>query len=297
LLKNQINMTRVLVIISIIAFFSSCNQPMKGGQNIKKMDSLKTKLSMNDTINLPDSIINPKDSSVLIKISGGEFIYGLSEHLRDSLLNGKGKGVTHSDSEVFNSEFSAKNITLPTYYIDKYEITNYQFLKFIEHTGYLPPTGWSTSKAKQNLRCPVTNIGWADARAYAEWAQKRLPSEEEWEKAARGKDGRMWPWGNNPDGEKYNGSFQGYFKPVNVGSFPTGASPYGIMDMAGNVYEMTTGKWIDGTQAIRGGSFLNGGAYTSTTFRWASDDTIKGASWLGFRCVLDSVDAIGMNKN
>lgn len=252
---------------------------------IKKMDSIKTiykeQLIKGDAT-LPDAIMNSVDGSEQVKIPAGEFIYGINKKDREELL----KEMKSEVDEIFQYEFKQTNISLPTFYIDKYEVSNEQFLKFLDATGYTIPK-WSKEIALEAPKLPVTNIGYNAARAYAAWAGKRLPSEEEWEKAARGTDGRVWPWGNEPRGENYNGFSQSYFRPVNVGSYPLGASPYGVMDMAGNVYEMTTGDW-NGMYAMRGGSFLNAGALTRTMFRWAPGDTINGAVWLGFRCVIDS---------
>ena len=231
---------------------------------------------------LPSALITPKDQAVMVLIPAGEFTYGIRPSERKALL----KRLGTPELQVFEREFDKKRIRLPNYYIDKFEVTNAQYARFIEDTGHPEPMSWDSS-LNNGPRRPVANITWRDAEAYASWAGKRLPSEEEWEKAARGTDGNIWPWGNKPSGGRYNGKSQGNYRALDVGSFERGASPYGIMDMAGNVYEMTTGTWKD-NRAMRGGSYLNAGAYTRTMFRWALKQQQKRAKFLGFRCVMDS---------
>ncbi len=131
-------------------------------------------------------------------------------------------------------------VNLQAYQIDKYLVTNAQYARFIAATGHRPPADWKNGKAQEGtLLLPVTMVNWFDAQAYAKWAGKRLPTEAEWEKAARGTDGRRWPWGNEMDPTRLNTYY-------NVGSaslvttYEKGASPYGVYDMAGNVDE-----WVD----------------------------------------------------
>lgn len=232
---------------------------------------------------LPKEITCSKDNSPMVLIPAGYFIYGINKKTRDSLL----KSLSNAILPLFDLEFKKATKYLPSYYIDKYEVTNRQYAEFIKATGHRTPK-FMFSPMFNDPDQPVVGVGWDDARAYAKWAGKRLPSEEEWEKAARGTDGRFWPWGNKATGQNYNGKARGIYAPVRVGSYPSGGSPYGAMDMAGNVYEMTTGTWGESEKAMRGGSFLNSGAYARTMFRWAPDDSVNGASWLGFRCVLDT---------
>ncbi len=236
---------------------------------------------------LPREIMLLKDSSVMVLIPGGSFIYGMNKKQRDSILT----SLDNALLPLFELEYSRRNISIPSYYIDKYEVTNGQYKLFSEADASAPVPRYWNGRQKSiygELLQPVAGIGWAAAEAYARWAGKRLPSEEEWEKAARGTDGRTWPWGNEAISANYNGRAEGNLKPVQVGSYPSGASPYGLMDMAGNVYEMTTGTWGGSAKAMRGGCYLNTAAYTRTTFRWSTDAEEEGAEYLGFRCVADT---------
>jgi len=278
-------------IILIIAFNVNCQQSKNHKVEKVSKDTLENISSSNqppisNSQTLPSEFILEKDSSTLVLIPHGYFIYGIDKVIRDSLLD----VLSNPHFEIFEEEFPRSKQYLPSYYIDKYEITNKQYQMFIKETGHRKPL-FLSNKLYNHPDQPVVGIGWQDATEYAKWAGKRLPTEEEWEKAARGTKGFFWPWGNGSSGDMYNGKSQGNYVSKSVGSFPLGKSPFGVQDMAGNVYEMTTGIW--GTRkAMRGGSFLNSGAYTRTMFRWAMDDEINGAEWLGFRCVADSSIAI-----
>jgi len=128
-------------------------------------------------------------------------------------------------------------VELPAYRIDKYLVTNAQYARFIAATGHRPPSDWKNGKIQDGeLLYPVTLVNWYDASAYAKWAGKRLPTEAEWEKAARGTDGRRWPWGNQMDPARLN-TYYNVGSATNVNAYANGVSPYGVFDMAGNVNE------------------------------------------------------------
>ncbi|MEW6733644.1 MAG: SUMF1/EgtB/PvdO family nonheme iron enzyme [Acidobacteriota bacterium] len=187
-------------------------------------------------------------------------------------------------------------ITLSAFYIDIYEVTNEEYSKFLQETGYTKPESWR-GKYPGKPNDPVTGITWADASAYAKWAGKRLPTEEEWEAAAAGKDHLLYPWGNEFQEGLANTAEQSRNKRVSaVGSFSDGKSPFGVYDMAGNVWEWTDSlaqpvpdETIDATKEyriIRGGSFGEKAVYASAVYRnfCAVDESdVK----LGFRCVKD----------
>ncbi len=127
------------------------------------------------------------------------------------------------------------------FYIDKYEVTNRRYAAFVKATGHAPPSNWiggRIPRGKENH--PVTYVSWNDAEAFCRWEGKHLPTEEQWEKAARGTDGRAFPWGNRFSRKKANTPQYGYGNTMAVGSFPDGVSPYGVYDMAGNVWE-----WVE----------------------------------------------------
>ena len=130
-------------------------------------------------------------------------------------------------------------VSLPPYWMDKYLVTNAQYARFVIATSHRPPLNWKNGVIPDGEKMrPVTMITWYDATAYAKWAGKRLPTEAEWEKAARGTDGRRWPWGDKMEPERLN-TYYNKGSATNVNTYPNGASPYGVMDMAGNVDEWT----------------------------------------------------------
>lgn len=165
-------------------------------------------------------------------------------------------------------------VKLKTFWIDKYEVTNLQYQQFIEATGRHSPQHFvNRTFPKGKMDHPVTYVSWHDAKAYCEWAGKRLPSDAEWEKAARGTDGRTFPWGEEFEVDNANTpvrwqslNMDGDTTPV--GAFPSGASPYGVHDMAGNVWEWTE-SWYRQYPGNKHPSENYGELYK----------TLKGGSW------------------
>ena len=166
--------------------------------------------------------VNARDNATLLWIPPGDFFMG-------------------DDDQKDNPR---RRVTLDGFWIYKTPVTVKQFLEFCASTNYTvpdPPSwGWRNEH-------PVVNVSWADAAAYAEWAGVRLPTEAQWEKAARGTDGRLYPWGNAWDATRCAHSV-GVTLTTTVprGSYPSGASPYGVLDMAGNVWEWCY-DWYDET--------------------------------------------------
>jgi len=227
----------------------------------------------------------PKDGAKVRLIPEGYFIYGISRQDLESIYKYDGVRTPQLKYEVDENRIRY----LPAYYIDKYEVTNKQYAKFLEETGHRKPKYWDNPKWNQPDQ-PVVGIGLEDAEAYCRWAGKRLPTEEEWEKAARGTDGRLWPWGNEFQRGNCNSDELKKGSMVSVGSFPKGISPYGVHDMAGNVWEIVEcqeGSYLWKGLIMRGGSFLSRDIFVRTTVRWSPRDDETGSYLLGFRCVQD----------
>lgn len=171
-----------------------------------------------------------------------------------------------------------RRVSIDGFYIGRYVVTNIQYKKFIDEDVHRPaPENWVNRMyptGKDNY--PVIYVSWYDAMAYCKWRHGvtglsyRLPTEEEWEKAARGTDGRIYPWGNDFDANKCNTDEKGPLQTTTVGRYPEGVSPYGCYDMAGNVWEWTD-SWYNRRQnlrVLRGGAW--GGYDTSADARCAS---------------------------
>lgn len=242
--------------------------------------------------------VSAKDEKHLILIPAGTFTMGNDSRAAD--------------------ERPVHKVYLDAYYISKYEVTNAEYHDFwhslqvsnmemrqAQHTPenftYLPYIGDWPVRAEKFPNHPVVGVSWQDAKAYAEWKGMRLPTEAEWEKAARGYTNRTWPWGNaielyantSTDEDGYENRI------APVGSFPKGKSYYGVMDMAGNVWEWTadwysdvyyfhspkrnpTGPAVGSWRVIRGGSWIDTLTRCSTTFRFYLYPNLK-TSFVGFR--------------
>lgn len=174
------------------------------------------------------AVVNEKDGSVLVLVPAGEATFG------------------SPDGEGDLDEHPQFRANLPGYYIGVTEVTNAQYKGFVDATGRVAPPHWSGGQGPSDLaNHPVVNADWGDAQAYCDWAGLRLPSELEWERAARGTEGRTYPWGAAWDASRCRCAENcGPGTTAPVGSYPSGASPCGALDMAGNLMEWCE-DWFD----------------------------------------------------
>jgi formylglycine-generating enzyme required for sulfatase activity len=242
----------------------------------------------------------------------------IEECKRDRYTEARCKGY-------FEPEAGRHRVVLDAFYIDRFEVTNARFERFVRSTGHettaqraghgsvwskdgkrqfvkingaqwREPNGPGSSNAQDH---PVVQVSWYDADAYCRWAGKRLPTEAEWEKAARGTSYHRYPWGESWDPSKANGQMA-VRTTMPVGSYPGGVSQYGIHDMAGNVVEWVA-DWFDPTyyqrspernprgpdvgsyRVTRGGSWINGPTWLKTSYRGRTNSDGR-SDVLGFRC-------------
>jgi serine/threonine-protein kinase len=256
-----------------------------------------------------ESRVNPVDGAEVIYLEAGEFTMGLTPAQVEYLLGicSDCKRSNFADSQPVHP------VQLNAVWIYRTEITNGLYAKCVAAKVCQPPRS-SASNTRQKYygdsaydNYPVLHVAWAAADQYCRWAGGRLPTEAEWEKAARGTDGRLFPWGNTaPNSQLANiDPFVG--DTTEVGSYPQGASPYGVLDLAGNVWEWVA-DWYEPDyygespvvnptgptsvekplRAGRGGSWFWSAGFASAGFRdwWEPDKADDG---VGFRCALDKI--------
>ncbi|NIO69816.1 MAG: SUMF1/EgtB/PvdO family nonheme iron enzyme [Anaerolineae bacterium] len=176
----------------------------------------------------------------LVRIPAGEFLMGTREEDVDAITEKYG-----IERKFIEREVPQRKVFVDEFEIGKYPVTNFEYQAFVQDTGHQPPRHWEGDQYPEGLGDhPVVNVSWHDAVAYCEWLSEktghpyRLPTEAEWEKAARGADGRQFPWGDEWDESRCNTAEGGPGTTTPVGQYsPDGDSPYKVADMAGNVWE------------------------------------------------------------
>jgi len=232
----------------------------------------------------------------MVLIQQGSFQMGSKK----SMLELKPHDLFNSDRHTLGPENPAHEVYIDSFFIDKYEVSNDAYTKFIKETGAKKPKGLNNPNFN-NPQQPVVGINWKEAFKFCNWQGKRLPTEAEWEKAARGKRPVKYPWGNlPPDSSSLN-----YNEEINktspVGSYEKGKSDYGVYDLSGNVSEWVNdwhfpeyylfspknnpqGPEKGQYKVIRGGSWRNNAEDVSLVYRNATTPRNRSLA-IGFRCV------------
>lgn len=197
-----------------------------------------------------------------------------------------GRPMVKVDGSVFLCGPSNEPVWLPAYYIDVHSVSNAEYARFVMATGREAPDHWKDSAPPDGYaEHPVVMVTWEDAAAYSSWAGKELPTGQQWEKAARGTRGTVYPWGDQPTPAKCNVRENGVGGTTPGDRYQSGVSPYGVYDLCGNVWE-----WC-ATESSPGRRELKGGAWTSP-FNRATPSSFNDAAKsmcdddTGFRCAI-----------
>jgi formylglycine-generating enzyme required for sulfatase activity len=205
-----------------------------------------------------------------------------------------GKAMTLVDAGVYEAGRDGETRWLPGFYVDVYPTTNADYARFLESTGRRPPIHWLDGRCPPNKQDhPVVNVSHLDAEAYARWAAKALPSREQWEKAARGASGQIFPWGNTAAPGRCNSREARFGATTPVSWYDEGVSPYGVFDMCGNVWEWCASHSDAGRRVLKGGAFT---VSLTRAAPWAFHDAsveMYGVD-IGFRCVAPVTDLLAL---
>jgi formylglycine-generating enzyme required for sulfatase activity len=245
---------------------------------------LHEKIQQRHKVNYKTPLLTQQDERSMVLVPAGEFLMGSWTGDVD--------------------EQPMRRVYLDAFFFDKDQLTVGQYAKFLEATSHGVPSDWNIMSRAMHKQRPIVNVEWADAVAYCTWAGKRLPTEAEWEKAARGTDGRTYPWGDESP-TKFHGNMKkelwnNHMGLTSVGMFEDGRSPYGINDMAGNVWEWVS-DWYDPNyyhtapqrnptgpptgnhKVVRGGSWGSGPEGMRSSERETRLPSFQGYG-TGFRC-------------
>ncbi|MCW5785296.1 MAG: SUMF1/EgtB/PvdO family nonheme iron enzyme [Nitrospirales bacterium] len=282
---------------------------------------LEARLHQQDLPGAVQSALSGNDDVPMILIPAGEFRMGSTEDQISGLL----KDFEGVQFNAFQAEIPQRQVNLKAYYIDQYEVSYRQYRAFLESTGRAAPAFWENERFHKPDH-PVLGVTWYDATAYCTWAGKRLPTEAEWEHAARGPQDYAYPWGNLWDPQRTNTASywagknfssmakwgewmqtaldRGKAGPLEVGTFPNGVSSFGVHDMAGNVSEWVFDWYTpyenqprlihnpngadSGTMKVhRGGSWSVSSIFARSTYR-ARENPETRSPYIGMRCAKSS---------
>jgi len=296
----------ILLIGPLLEKWISPTEPVAQTSNEKNVLEVSTSVPEPDftpQMTLPPQITSVEDNEMTL-VPAGKFTMGRAadDDLADCL-----KFEPECQLSWFMDEEPIHDVDLDAFYIDVYEVTNALY-KACEDQGVCDPPQSSNSNTRINYygkpefdNYPVINVNWNQAKTYCEWREARLPTEAEWEKAARGTDGRAYPWGEEIDKTFTNFSYS-VGDTTAVGSYENGKSPYGVYDLAGNVWEWVNSLYrpypytmndgrealdVDGLRVMRGGSWGYVGVSVSASYRYGSNPTDSNLD-LGFRCARDA---------
>jgi formylglycine-generating enzyme required for sulfatase activity len=265
------------------------------------MSSDKDTKGNNNTL-IPDEIVKPPQ---MVNIPAGPFLMGTSDKQIMLMIESEDWAEEWRSDDLFQSEQPQHSVTLPAFEIGYYPITNFEYFSFIYNSGHRVPKNWVGFHFNDGEGGhPVTGVSKTDALAYCKWLSKslnteyRLPTEAEWEKAARGTEGRIYPWGDNFDPWRCNTLESAKRGTTPSGSYsPSGDSPFGVADMAGNVYEWTSSfllqypyKENNVTEGTKNKCVVRGGAwyYSHKLARCGARESVLPdyiSTSLGFRLV------------
>ncbi|PIQ96827.1 MAG: hypothetical protein COV67_07460 [Nitrospinae bacterium CG11_big_fil_rev_8_21_14_0_20_56_8] len=244
-------------------------------------------------------IVSEVDRKEMVLIPAGEFVMGTNKTDPENMHQKIG-----TVKPLYLDQHPEHKVNLEAYYIDRYEVTNREYQAFLDDTGYPDvPGNWENGMflpGRENH--PVTHVTWQEALTYALWAHKRLPSEAQWEKAARGPNGNLYPWGNEYQKGKGNIAIEGARDTAPVGSYPGDVSFYQVYDMAGNAMEWTRdwyrpypgntyndSRFGEKFRVLRGTSYQKAGHYFLDAYQFAFARTEVDPEGyyenVGFRCV------------
>ncbi len=234
----------------------------------------------------------------MVHIPAGEFAQGSTNNQIDDVHNACVRADPYKQCwrSALEDELPQREVYVNEFYIDKYEVTNAQYAECVQAGACAAPAPRSSNTHSNYFddpnyaNYPVIYVNWHDANSYCRWAGKRLPTEVEWEKAARGIDGRQWPWGNDYSTQKANvrapGTAPDAQDTMQVDRYPDGSSPYGAVNMVGNVWEWVADSYSSEKKTIRGGSW-NSNISSARAASRAGAPPGERYFDIGFRCARD----------